>query len=340
MSLEFAKWLTPTALSSDQAEAAMGAMMDGELSAVRMAAVLTALRVRGETADEILGFARAMRSRAVHVPAMRGIVADTCGTGGTGVQTFNISTAAAFVVAAAGVRVAKHGNRTAGRKSGSADVLEALGVNLEIAPERVSEAVNALGVGFLFARAYHPAMRHVAPVRADLGVRTIFNILGPLTNPASATHQLLGVPDPSYTPLLAEVLRGLGSVAALVVAGSAPDGSRYDDISVAGQTSVTELRSGVLKSYTLEPEDFGVERHGSAELLGSDPLHNAGVLREVLGGYGTPAQRDAIAANAGATLFITDAAPDLKAGTARALEVLKSGAALELLERYAAFTQH
>ena len=339
MSLEFAQWLTPTALSSQEAEAAMGAMMDGELSAVRTAAVLTALRVRGETAAEILGFARAMRSRAVYVPAMHGIVADTCGTGGTGVQTFNISTAAAFVVAAAGVRVAKHGNRTAGRKSGSADVLEALGVNLEVTPERVSEAVNTLGIGFLFARAHHPAMRHVAPVRADLGVRTIFNILGPLTNPASATHQLLGVPDSSYTPLLAEVLRGLGSVAALVVAGVASDGSRYDDISVAGTTNITELRDGQLKSYTLEPEDFGVERHSSEDLLGSDPAHNAGVLREALGGRGTAAQRDAIAANAGATLFITDAVPDFKAGTARALEVLTSGAALDLLERYAAFTQ-
>jgi anthranilate phosphoribosyltransferase len=337
--MEFARWLTSSALTATEAEAAMGAMMDGELSNVRTAAILTALRVRGETVEEILGFARAMRSRAVRVPQMHGIVADTCGTGGTGVQTFNISTAAAFVVAAAGVRVAKHGNRTAGRMSGSADVLEALGVNLEVSAERVSQAVNTLGIGFLFARAHHPAMRHVAPVRAELGVRTIFNILGPLTNPAGATHQLLGVPDRNLTRLMAEVLRGLGSQGAMVVAGSAPDGSRYDDVSVAGTTWVAELRDGDITEYHLEPEDLGVARHDSAALLGTDPVSNAATLREVLGGRGTPAQRDAVAANAGATLFVTGATPGLNTGVEHALEVLRSGAALEKLEGYAGFTR-
>ena len=337
--MEFAKWLSGRALTEAEAEAAMGAMMDGELSAVRTAAVLTALRVRGESVPEILGFARAMRARAVRVPAMHGVVADTCGTGGTGVQTFNISTAAAFVVAAAGVRVAKHGNRTAGRMSGSADVLEALGVNLEVSAEQVSEAVNTLGIGFLFARAHHPAMRHVAPVRADLGVRTVFNILGPLTNPAGATHQLLGVPDRSLTRPLAEVLHGLGSQAALVVAGLAADGSRYDDVSVAGTTYVAELRGGEVNEYTLEPEDLGLARYESRDLSGSDPQSNAVVVRGVLGGAGTSAQRDAVAANAGATLYIAGASSSLRDGVQRALEVLESGAALKLLEEYARFTQ-
>jgi anthranilate phosphoribosyltransferase len=336
--MELAKWLSGQALTTSEAEAAMGAMMDGELSAVRTAAVLTALRVRGETVDEIVGFARAMRARAVHVPAMHGVIADTCGTGGTGVQTFNISTTAAFVVAAAGVRVAKHGNRTAGRASGSADVLEALGVQLEISAERVSEAVNTLGIGFLFARSHHPAMRHVAPVRAELGVRTVFNILGPLTNPAGATHQLLGVPDRSLTRMLAEVLHGLGSQAALVVAGGAPDGSRYDDVSVAGTTFVAELKGGTVTEYSLEPADLGLPVYESQELLGSDPQSNAVVVRAVLGGGGTPAQRDAVAANAGATLYIAGAAPNLRDGVLRALEVQASGAGLDLLERLAAFT--
>jgi anthranilate phosphoribosyltransferase len=339
MSAEFSRWLSSTPLSALDAERAMGAMMDGDLSAVRTAAVLTALKVRGETVEEILGFARAMRARAVRVPVTPGVIADTCGTGGTGVSTFNISTAAAFVVAAGGVRVAKHGNRTAGRKSGSADVLEALGVNLEISAERAAEAVNTLGIGFLFARSYHPAMRTVAPVRADLNVRTVFNILGPLTNPAGATHQLLGVPDSSLTRTMAEALRGLGSAAALVVAGSAPDGTRYDDISVAGTTWVAELRAGAVREYTLEPEDLCVARHQSVELLGGEPAENAKTVRAVLGGDGTDAQRDAVAVNAGATLYITDAAPSIQAGTARALEVLRSGAALELLDRYAAFTR-
>jgi anthranilate phosphoribosyltransferase len=337
--MEFAKWLSSSALTAAEAESAMGAMMDGELSSVRTAAVLTALRVRGETVDEILGFARAMRSRAVRVPQMHGIVADTCGTGGTGVQTFNISTAAAFVVAAAGVRVAKHGNRTAGRMSGSADVLEALGVNLEVSSERVSEAVNSLGIGFLFARSHHPAMRHVAPIRAELGVPTIFNILGPLTNPAGATHQLLGARDRKLIRMLAEVLHGLGSQGAMVVAGNASDGSRYDDVSVAGTTWVAELRDGNITEYTLEPNDLGLATYQSAELLGSDPSSNAATVRAVLGGGGTNAQRDAVAANAGATLYITNAASSLNAGVERALEVLKSGAALEKLEGYATFTQ-
>jgi anthranilate phosphoribosyltransferase len=339
MSVDFARWLSATPLSAADAERAMGAMMDGDLSAVRTAAVLTALKVRGETVSEILGFARAMRARAVRVPVTPGVLADTCGTGGTGVSTFNISTAAAFVVAAAGVRVAKHGNRTAGRKSGSADVLEALGVNLEVSAERAAEAVDTLGIGFLFARSYHPAMRNVAPVRADLNVRTVFNILGPLTNPAGATHQLLGVPDASLTRVMAEALLGLGSTAALVVAGSAPDGTRYDDLSVVGTSHIAQLHAGAVQEYTLEPEDLGVTRHPSAELLGGDPAENAKTVRAVLSGGGTDAQRDAVAVNAGATLYITDQVGSIRDGTARALEVLRSGAALGLLERYAAFTQ-
>jgi len=323
-------------LSTDEARGVMGRLMDGELSQMQAAALLAALRTRGETVDEIVGFAQAMRERAVPVPVrVDGPLLDTCGTGGTGVSTMNVSTTATFVAAAGGARIAKHGNRGVTKRSGSADVLEALGVRLDLSPERLARAVHEVGMAFIFARAHHPAMRFVAPIRADLQARTIFNNLGPLTNPAGATHQLLGVYDPAWTEPLARVLRGLGVRRALVVHG---DG--LDDLALSGPSRVSELHAdGRIESYDVTPEALGVPRAPLAAILGGDASENAGVTREVLAGRLRDARRDVVALGAGAALYLAELAPDLPAGVARALELLDDGAGLELLERYAAFTQ-
>ncbi len=323
-------------LSTDEARGVMGRLMDGELSQMQAAALLAALRTRGETVDEIVGFAQAMRERAVKVTVRGdGPLLDTCGTGGTGVSTINVSTTATFVAAAAGVRIAKHGNRGVTKRSGSADVLEALGVRLDIGPARIAEAIETLGVGFVFARAHHPAMRFVAPIRADLQARTIFNNLGPLTNPAGATRQLLGVYDAAWTQPLAEVLHGLGTERALVVHG---DG--LDDLALSGPSQVSELHAdGRIETTTVQPEDLGVARAPLASILGGDAVENAAVTRGILSGQVHDARRDVVALCAGATLYLADRAPDLRSGVADAIEVLQSGAGLEVLERYVAFTQ-
>jgi anthranilate phosphoribosyltransferase len=339
MGVDLNRLLSSQSLSESDAQALMFAQLDGELTSIQMAAVLTALRVRGETVAEITGFAKAMRERAVRVHVKPGVLVDTCGAGGSGVSVFNISTAAAFVVAASGLRVAKHGNRTATRKSGSADLFEAIGVKLEMTPEHLAQAIDTVGIAFLFARNHHPAMRVVAPVRAELGVPTVFNILGPLTNPAGATHQLLGVPRPALLRPMAEVLRDLGTTGAMLVHGVAPDGSRYDDISVAGTTSVAELKNGEILEYSLEPEDLGLERHAPALLLGGTAAENAVTVRAVLGGGGSRAQRDAVAANAAGAIYTAGRADNLKNAVVLALEILKSGAALTKLEAYVKFSQ-
>lgn len=326
--------LSSSPLTEDEAERFMGLVMDGEVSAVRTAAWLGALRARGETVPEIAGFARAMRGRAVLVPVGLEPLVDTCGTGGDGARTFNISTTAAFVVAAAGVPVAKHGNRAASSRAGSADVLEALGATLEVSPDRVARAVREVGIGFLFARAHHPAMRHVAPVRAELGVRTVFNLLGPLTNPAGATHQVLGVYDPALVRPLAEVLRGLGSRGALVVHGGG-----LDELSVSGPTRVAELRDGTVREYELLPEEVGLARHEPAALGGGDAAENARIAREVLGGAGSSAQREVVAMNAGAALYAAGRTRTLREGVALALATLAGGEGLRRVEAYAGFTR-
>ena len=332
---DLARILSNQPLSELEAETLMGEIMEGNLSPVITAAVLTALRVRGETVPEIVGFARGMRAKAVRVPVnASSVVMDVVGTGGDGAHTFNISTTSAFVVAAAGVAVAKHGNRSASSKSGSADVLEALGVNLEQSPERVAEAVSHIGVGFMFARNYHPAMRHVAPVRGELGVRTVFNLLGPLTNPANASHSLIGVFDAKLVRPIAEVLGGLGAKAAMVVHGSG-----LDELTVTGASTISELRDGQVHDRTLEPESVGLGRHETSSLIGGDPAHNATITREVLSGRGTAAQRDIVALNSGAALYTAGAAPTLESGVTRALEILASGAGYEKLEEYAVFTR-
>ena len=329
------KLLNGNVLSFDEAHAFMGLVMTGEVSQTRLAAALAALRVRGETAEEIAGFALAMREAAVALEFARGpVLFDTCGTGGDGANTFNISTSAAFVAAAAGVPVAKHGNRAASSKSGSADVLEALGVHLEASPHTVGEAIETLGVGFLFARAYHPAMRYAAPVRAELATRTVFNFLGPLTNPAHPTHQVMGVFSPTLTGKLAQVMGLLASEGAMVVHGSG-----LDELTVCGENTVAEFRAGKLLEYTLTPEEVGLERYDPASLHGGDPSQNAQIVTRVLSGEGTAAQRDVVALNAGAALFVADAEPTLRGGVSRALEVIASGDAMRLLERYAEFTR-
>ncbi len=322
-------------LSSERARDVMGRLMDGKLSQMQAAALLAALRTRGESVDEIVGFAQAMRERAVRVPlVVDGPLIDTCGTGGTGLDVINISTTAMFVAAAAGVKVAKHGNVGVTRKSGSADVLEAAGARLDLSADEVAEAIAELGLAFVFARNHHPAMRFVAPIRADLRARTIFNNLGPLTNPAGANRQLMGVFEPRLTRLLAEVLRGLGVERALVVHG---DG--LDDFTVTGTSSVTELSAdGELRDYELTPEEVGLGRHELAELKGGDPQSNALALAAVLRGEGPSAARDVVAFNAGAAIYLADRAPSIADGVRLALEALASGAAARKLDEYVAFT--
>jgi anthranilate phosphoribosyltransferase len=322
-------------LSTDEAREVMGQLMDGALSQMQAAALLAALRTRGETVAEIIGFAQAMRARAIPVPCrVEGPLLDTCGTGGTGISTINISTAASFVAAAGGVRIAKHGNRGVTKRSGSADVLEALGVRLDLPPERLAQAVEEVGMAFVFARHHHPAMRFVAPIRADLGARTIFNNLGPLTNPAGANRQLLGVYDPVWTEPLARVLHGLGIERALVVHG---DG--LDDLALSGPSVIAELHSdGRVERYHVTPEELGVTRAPLEAVMGGDPQANAETTRAILAGTRHGPQRDIVALGAGATLYLADRAPTLRAGVAQAQELIERGAGLALLERYVAFS--
>lgn len=323
-------------LSQARAEWVMGHLMDEQLSQMQAAALLAALRTRGETVDEVIGFARAMRTRAIKVPiSVQGPLLDTCGTGGTGVSTFNISTASIFVLAAAGVKVAKHGNRAVTRKSGAADVLEALGARLEQTPEQLATSINEVGLAFIFARSFHPAMKFVAPIRADLKARTIFNSLGPLTNPAGANRQLLGVYAPELTEPLAHVLGGLGVERALVVYG---DG--IDELTVCGETKISELEpDGTVRSYTLNPKEVGLGYYDRHEILGGTPEENALIIRGVLSNNLHGAKRDIVLLNAGAALYLADEAASIEEGVARAEALLESGAAAKKLDDYLAFTQ-
>lgn len=321
-------------LSRADAGALMHAIMSGSLTPAQIAGLLVALRAKGETADEIAGFAETMRAFATAIPAARRPLVDTCGTGGDGHGTFNVSTTAAFVVAGAGVAVAKHGNRSASSKCGSADVLEALGVDINAAPERVARAIDEIGIGFLFARNLHGAMKHVAPVRAELKVRTVFNVLGPLTNPAGATGQALGVFDRAWAALLAEVLKNLGTHHAFVVSGA----DRLDEIALHGDTFVAEVSAGEVNAYTIVPEDFGLERAPLAAIQGGDAQENAQILREVLSGAPGP-RRDIILLNAAPALVAGGAAADLREGVQVARQSIDSGAALGKLEALIGFSK-
>jgi anthranilate phosphoribosyltransferase len=322
-------------LDRDSARQVVGQLMDGKLSQMQAAALLAALRTRGETVEEIIGFAEAMRERAIHVPVARsGPLLDIVGTGGTGINTFNISTACLFVVAAAGVRIAKHGNRGVTRRSGSADVLEALGVDLDQTPEQLARSVEEVGIAFMYARSHHPAMKFVAPIRSDLQARTIFNSLGPLTNPARADRQLMGVYDPHLTETLAKVLHGLGVERALVVHG---DG--LDELTVAGENRVSELKKGEVHSYELLPEDVGLARYALNDILGGTPAENARTIRRLLAGEIRGAKRDVVLLNAGAALYLMDQADSIAEGIRLAAQLIDSGKALGKLERYVAFSR-
>lgn len=317
--------------SADLTEAEMTTVMNevmtGAASPAQIGALLAALRMKGETVAEITGAARVMREKATKVAAPEGVV-DTCGTGGDESMTFNISTAAAFVVAGSGLVVAKHGNRSVSSKSGSADVLKALGVNIEAELERVEECIRDAGIGFLFAPALHGAMRYAAPVRREIGIRSIFNILGPLTNPAGARRQVIGVYDPALTDALAKVLHNLGSVHAFIVRGE--DG--LDEITLTDETRVTELRDGSIRTYHLKPEDFGFERCSPEDLRGGGPDENAEIILGVLRGEKGPA-RDIVILNAAAAIVAGGLASKIEEGIAIAHGSIDSGLAAEKLER-------
>ncbi len=315
-------------LTEEQAAAAMRQVMAGEATPAQIAALVVALRLKGETAAEVAGMARVMREHALRVP-VHGPVVDTCGTGGDGRGTFNISTAAAFVVAAAGVRVAKHGNRAISSSCGSADVLEALGARIDLPPEAVAECVQRVGVGFMFAPVFHPAMRHAAGPRRELGVRTIFNVLGPLTNPAGAEIQVLGVAEERLGPLMADALLRLGSRRALVVHGE--DGT--DEITTTGNTLAWEVSDGGVRAYRIAPEDVGLSRCRPEDLRGGDAAQNAATLRALLRGENGPLA-DVVALNAGATLYVSGCARELREGVASARRTMASGEAERVLDRF------
>ncbi|MFB3882819.1 MAG: anthranilate phosphoribosyltransferase [Armatimonadota bacterium] len=315
-------------LSSAEANAAMGEIMAGEATPVQIAAFLVAMRMKGERVEEITEFARVMREHVRPVSPSRRPLVDTCGTGGDAIKTFNVSTAAAFVAAGAGVAVAKHGNRSVTSKCGSADVLEALGIRFDLTPEECARAIDEVGLGFMFAPSYHPAMRHAGPVRRELGLRTVFNMLGPLTNPAGAEAQLLGVYSPELTEVHAGVLRNLGSRRAFVVHGE----GGLDEMSCFGSTRVTELRDGELHTYTLSPEEVGLSRGAGPEAVGGGaPEENARVLVEVLEGVPGPA-RDVVVLNAGAAIAAGGLADTLADGVGVAAESIDSGKAMAKLE--------
>lgn len=335
MKTALSKLITGAHLSVAEAESAMTALTNGEASPAQIGALLAALRVKGETVDEITGFARVLRAKSLRVQTSRRPLLDTCGTGGDTVKTFNISTASAFVAAAAGVAVAKHGNRAATSKCGSADVLEACGVRLDLDADAVGRCIDAIGIGFLFARAHHPAMKHAAPVRAELGFRTVFNALGPLTNPAGATRQLLGVYDPALCEPLAHVLGNLGAERAMVVHG----GPGLDEIATWGETLIAEWDGKSVQTYTITPEQFGIPVSDPADLeAGCDASESAAILQAVLNGSDTGAKRDIVAMNAGAALYTAGVTETLTDGVRVARETLASGAAAAKLSELVSWT--
>lgn len=320
-------------LSTEETAELMRQMMDEELTPVQLAAFLIALRAKGETADELVGFARTMRARARQFDTHEAL-ADTCGTGGDGQGTFNISTAAALIVAACGQPVAKHGNRGASSRCGSADVLEAVGVDVALPPAGVARCIRETGIGFLFAPAFHPAMKFAALPRRELGVRTVFNLLGPLTNPARPSFQLMGVSSHDLLDLMAESLSKLGVEHALVV--HSEDGT--DEISIGSSTAVREVRAGEVTAYEIVPEDFGVARSRPDSMKGGDPETNARILNAILEGQQGPA-RDAVVINAAAALYAANRASSFRAGAELAAEALNSGAARTTLERLRTVSQ-
>ena len=326
-----------------EAAAAMEAIMSGSATHSQVAAFLTALRMKGETVDELIGFAEVMRAKAARVGTRgevgltgtdREMLIDTCGTGGDATGTFNVSTATAFVVAGAGLKVAKHGNRSVSSLCGSADVVETLGVNLDLPPARVAQCIAEVGIGFLYAPLLHTAMKHVMPARREMGIRTVFNMLGPLTNPAGANAQVIGVYARSLTVVLARVLAQLGTHRAFVVHGA----EGLDEISLSGESWIAEVREGVVREAVVGPEDFGVGRASLADLRGGDREQNADIIRRILAGEPGP-RRDMVLVNAGAALVAGGRARDFKEGAEVAAHSIDSGAARDRLDALVALSR-
>jgi anthranilate phosphoribosyltransferase len=332
--LALARLLDGRDLSRSEARAVMDQIMDGEATAAQIGAFLVALRIKGESPDEIAGCAEAMRSHVLAVNPQRTDLVDTAGTGGDGARTFNISTAAALVAASAGAAVAKHGNRAVSSASGSADVLEALGFRLELPAERIERSIDELGFGFLFAPSHHPAMRHASPVRRELATRTVFNVLGPLTNPAGARAQVVGVYAPELAATLAQVLLQLGAERAFVVYGA--DG--IDELSPTGVNLVWEVAEGEARERSIDPLELGIPRCAPSDLAGDSPEANAATIRAVFSGTDGP-KRHAVLLNAAAAIAAAGHAEDLREGLAMASEAIDSGAAGRRLEELARFSQ-
>jgi anthranilate phosphoribosyltransferase len=306
----------------------MRMMMSGELTSVQISSLLMGLRMKGETVDEIAAAAKVMRDLSIKVTINDSShLIDTCGTGGDGIQTFNVSTACAFVAAAAGAKVAKHGGRSVSSSCGSADVLEALGVNVNLSPEQVAQCVDEIGIGFMFAPNHHSAMKHAAPVRREMGIRTLFNLLGPMTNPAGAKRQVMGVFHPDLTILLAQVLQQLGSTHVMVVHGS--DG--MDEISFTGDTFVAELKDGHVHEYKVNPAQFGLPLHALDSIQIENAAQSKAMILAVLGGV-KGAARDIVLLNAGAAIYVAGLVPSLAEGIQKAAEVIDNGAAFAKLE--------
>ncbi|MDO9051169.1 MAG: anthranilate phosphoribosyltransferase [Methylotenera sp.] len=321
-------------LSFDAMQNLMHQVMAGELTSVQIAGILVALRIKGETVDEIAAAASVMRELSAKVSIQDSShLIDTCGTGGDGIQTFNVSTVSAFVAAAAGAKVAKHGGRSVSSTCGSADVLEVLGVNVNQTPEQVANCVNEIGLGFMFAPNHHSAMKHAAPVRRELGVRTLFNLLGPLTNPANAKRQVMGVFSAALTGKLAHVLKQLGNEHVLVVCGA--DG--MDEISFTGDTYVAELKDGKVSEYTLNPNQFGLGLHELASIKVSDAHASKAMILDVLSGK-TGAAREIVLLNSGAAIYVSGIASSLQAGIAIAADMLDNGKAMQKLQQLIAKT--
>src|SRR5213594_4536521 len=332
-------------LTRIEAAAAMDAIMSGAATNAQIAAFLTALRMKGETVEELIGFAQVMREKVARVPTRgeetaaltgtdREMLIDTCGTGGDATGTFNVSTATAFVVAGAGLRVAKHGNRSVSSLCGSADVVETLGISLELPPDKVTRCIEEVGIGFLYAPLLHTAMKHVMPARREMGVRTVFNMLGPLTNPAGANAQVIGVYSAALTEPLARVLAELGTIRAFVVHGA----DNLDEISNTGESRISEVREGVVRTSTVRPEDFGVPRASIGDLLGGDREQNAEIIRAILAGEPGP-KRDIVLMNASAALVAGGRARDLKEGVELAARAIDTGAARGKHDQLVHFTR-
>jgi len=321
-------------LTREQSYQVMTQIMSGEATPTQIGAFAVALRMKGETKEEITGLAQAMRGFSSHVNTTYEHLLDTCGTGGSGISKFNISTASSIIASAAGIKVAKHGNRAMSGKSGSADVLEALGVNINLTPEQASRCIDEVGLCFMFAQLYHPSLKHAAAPRREIGTRTIFNMLGPLTNPANADRQLLGLYDASKTEVIANVLHELGIKRAMVV--SSDDG--LDEISIAAPTKITELNNGELYTYKITPEELGLKRYTLADVVGGEPIENAVIIKQIFANERHDGYRDIVLANAGACIYLGGLAATHQEGVMLAGQIIDSGQAKAKLEQLIAKT--